>query len=201
MQRRIGYIFTIFPIGLIIVHIVMCAYGMTTEPVIGMRIIFYAVFSVLAGITIFWESRPSKVMQVTLATMAGIITLRTGSMFFGCSILFIALMCAFAYGFYAVRPWLRASLTVITLFLLLVYVPVEMQIINAILWTLFFCGFTFLLWVIFKDELDKIKKHEREVEARILIQLKQSIELNQELLHISKEMHDKLEGKCKDGIR
>lgn len=201
MQRRIGYIFTLFPIGLIIIHIVMCAYGMVDEPVIDMRILSYAAYSVFAAVTIFWESKVSKAMQVTLATIAGIITLRTGAMFFGCSILFIALMCAFAYGFYNVRPVLRASVTVVTLFLLLVFVPEGFQIINAVLWTLFFCGFTFLLWVIFKDELDKIKKHEREVEARILVQLKQSIELNQELLHISKEMHDKLEGKCKDGIR
>jgi hypothetical protein len=201
MQRRIGYIFTAFPIGLIIIHIIMVAYGMTSEPLVGWRTIFYAAFSAIMILTIFWESKVSKAMQVTLATIAGIITLRTGAMYFGCSILFIALMVAFAYGFYSVRPKLRGAVTLLTLFLLLVFVPQELRIINAFLWTVFFCGFTFLMWVIFKDELDKIKRHEHAIEARLLNQLKQSIELNVELINISKQMHEKLEGKCNDGDR
>jgi hypothetical protein len=174
LQARIGLVFFIFSSVLYVSKIMYCLIG--SQPwnsLIDIDRLLYLSYPVLFFITIPWESTWSKILQSCIVLIEALFSLSQDPQtpFFGLSMIIIAFLLIYKYGFIAKNTKLKIGIIFISLYLLLVFIPLYNQkdkFLYGAEWLLFISFFLFTVWFIFSDSIKKLKEKESATKERYM---------------------------------
>ena len=174
LQARIGLVFFIFSSVLYVSKITYCLIG--SQPwtsLMDFDRILYLLYPILFFITIPWETTLAKLLQSGVVLFEALFSLKqdTQTPFFGLSMIIIAFLLIYKYGFVAKYPKIKISIGGICLYLLLIFIPLYNQkdkFLYGAEWLLFIGFFLFTVWFIFSDSIKKLEEKENATKDRYM---------------------------------
>lgn len=200
MQKRIGILFSVILGCLWVLHIVS---GISKNVSISVFLesdhIYYFVCFAIALFTVFISSEISKMLQIVIMTIVGVVTLYGDSrgLFTGLSIFFIDILLAYSYGVYSKRPVLRLICSIVVLYFAFLFSPQcninSNKYLNAASWMLFLSGMCFAVWFIFKDQLERLQELERQNKERYMRIIEEATSVARDAIALCEEEKKKIQ--------
>lgn len=194
MQGKIGKIATAFSFLVAILNTISTVTKSGNNLYDIFDISLYFAYAVLFGVTWLINNSFTKYMQVFILFTISVYMAFNSSVFTAFIVLFVCISMLYVYGLYKTKIVFKACITILIIFLLFVLCPSHNHnILSAISWTGLFFTFCLMMWYIFVDTINKIKKETHD--ERLLEEIKRSLIINERLILLTREMAEKLEGR------
>lgn len=137
-------------------------------------------------------------MQIFLIVVASMwsLYLSPGSPFFGLIMITISIILAYCYEIYNKRIILRLCCSAIFLYLLFTFVPLHSsprKYVIGVEWVIFISVFIFVLWIIFKDSIERLQELERQNKERYMRIIEEATSVARDAIALCEEEKKKIQ--------
>lgn len=201
VRARIGKTFCLFSLALYALKIAMCVinkHNIATLFTID-RLSFLG-FAVLFGLTAIWENKISKLIQIVLVLFASIASLCASpcNPIWGIMLIIMDFLLCYIYDFFDKYSHLKLVFFGASVYMVFLLFPLRHDInrfVIAFEWTIFICIFIFVLWIIFKDYIEKIQTTENKDREKYLYIIEEATSVARDALDALEKLGNKRDGR------
>lgn len=186
IQARVGILFSLFSLVLVVSKLFFAIIHNNLQIFISNGNLIFVIYVLLFGMTIFWKSIISKLIQIGIISVEAILSLSCGVVesFFGLSMLISVILICFSYGFFNKLLIGKVISLPILFYILFIFLPLrdnDNKYLIAFQWDMFICFFIFLMWLVFKDTI----KHNKEYNDSMIKKYNDKVSILQNQLELS----------------